>query len=477
MILLSCWIGPVSAEIPATSDYEPGVLIICFTPEIAGNPGSLSQVAERLHGGINSTILEDSEDLGIPGVQYIALDPDVTVEDAISYYLSDPSILWAEPNYIVHIPDPVDGTTPGETTPLKMSDMHAGFTSFRSIPSSLASYPNDPDFSLQWNLKKIQVPEAWETGAGQGTVVIAVIDTGIDFSNPDFDNRIWTNPGEIPGNGIDDDNNGFIDDVHGWDFANGDNDPGDDEGHGTAVSSVIAARVDNKVGIAGVMPDVRIMPLKAGNKNGILYSKDIAKSIRYARENGARIVVCSFGKYMPDTLERTQIQKSDSLLFVCAAGNEGNNNDARPFYPAGYPSGNIISVAATDNGDFLCPWSNYGQSTVHVGAPGLDIPVYTLASARVTMSGTSFAAPHVAGLAGMVLSKDPTLSVAQLKGLILNNVDSGPLSGYTITGGRVNAFRTVRGLQLPPAASFTATPTSGTVPLTVQFTDTSTGNP
>ena len=486
-------IGSASLETPAPGDHEPGVLIICFTPEVAGDVHYLEEAASQLHQAIGSAVLEDSEDLGLEGVQYIALSPEVSVEAAMIYYLSDPAILWAEPNYIVRIPEPVGGMFPGgeplDTPPATQISLRMAGALF----SSPMTNPNDPEFARQWNLKKVEAPAAWDISAGSASVVIAVIDTGIDFSNPDFSERIWTNSREIPQNGIDDDGNGFIDDIHGWDFVNADNDPGDDYGHGTAVSSVIAARVNNGFGIAGMMPDVRIMPLKAGDQNGILYSRDIAKATQYARENGAHLVLCSFGKYVSDTLERLQIQQSPTQIFICAAGNDGNNNDLMPFFPASYPLSHIISVAAAGRNDELPAWSNFGQATVHVGAPGVDIPVYSRSHVPVTASGTSYAAPHVAGVACLLLSKDPSLSPLQVKNLILASADPGPLSGFTISCGRINAYRALSSLTPSPTtvpttvsptptpaggdADFSAVVTTGPAPLTVQFTDTSTGNP
>jgi PKD repeat protein len=449
-------------------EYQPGVLIICFRPEVANNSELMEGIAMELHNGIGSTVLENSSELGIIGAQLVSLAPNISVDDAMQYYLSNESILWAEPNYIIHIPEPGHDST---------------FISQRTRVSSLSAIPNDPLFSQQWGLQKIQAPQAWDITTGSNNVIIAVIDTGIDFSNSDFNGKIWVNHGEIPGNGIDDDQNGFIDDVNGWDFVYNDNRASDDFGHGTAVSSIIAANGNNGIGLAGMMWNVQIMPIKAADRNGFLYITNEVKAINYARENGAKIIQCSWGGYMYSNQQRDAIAQSPNQLFVCAAGNDGLNNDVNPQYPASYPENNIISVAATDRNDYLVhSWwsSNYGQNSVDVGAPGTEILVYGLGQNNPqSEDGTSFAAPHVAGLAGLILSKIPNLTPVEVRSFIMNNVDGGTLTGYVKSSGRINAYKTLQAVTRPPppVANFTASPVTGPSPLTVHFTDTSSGNP
>jgi subtilisin family serine protease len=234
--------------------------------------------------------------------------------------------------------------------------------------------PNDPGYGEMWGLHNwgqtggtldtdIDAPEAWDITTGDGDIVVAVIDSGIDLNHPDLSANIWTNPGEIPGNGIDDDGNGYIDDVHGWDFSSNDNNPSDDigvcGGHGTHTSGTIGAVGDNGIGVTGINWDVKIMPLKTAKQILIFFcgleDADIIKAIEYAAMNGARVSNNSYGGGFYNQAVFNTIRASKHL-FVAAAGNESNNNDVNPSYPASYDLDNIISVAATDHNDSLLPF-------------------------------------------------------------------------------------------------------------------------
>jgi len=257
--------------------------------------------------------------------------------------------------------------------------------------------PNDPLFSELWGLKNdgqsilgnpgisdmdIDAEKAWDITKGNSNVVVAVIDTGIDKNHPELKNNIWINPGESgldaygkdkSCNGIDDDNDGYIDDYYGWDFCNNDNEPIDDNGHGTHVAGTIAAAINNNEGVAGVAPNVKIMPLKFLNSNGFGTTFDAVMAIDYAVAHGAKISNNSWSGYGNDILLEETIKSDSNMLFVCAAGNEANNNDELPSYPSSYNLPNIISVAAIDNTGNLAYFSNYGAKSVDVAAPGVDI--------------------------------------------------------------------------------------------------------
>lgn len=326
--------------------------------------------------------------------------------------------------------------------------------------------PNDPQTPTMWGLDNrgqtggtvdadIDAPEAWDITTGDSSLVIAVIDSGTDLTHEDLAPNLWTNPGEIPGNGIDDDGNGYIDDVFGWDFSRNDNDPTDDEaacgGHGSHTAGTIGAAGNNGVGITGINWTVKIMSLKAARTQlGIFCSlADSAtlQAIEYAAANGAMLSNNSYGGGSPNQAVEDAIRAS-RLLFIAAAGNEGNNNDNNPSYPASYQLDNIISVAATDHNDNMAGFSNFGVNSVDLGAPGVNI-LSTVPGSNYdgSFSGTSMASPHVVGVAGLLLANDPTLTPNELKWRLLQSTDN--IGIPTVTGGRLNAHAA---LSLPPPA-------------------------
>ena len=315
--------------------------------------------------------------------------------------------------------------------------------------------PNDPDFGLLWNLENtgqnggtpdadINAPEAWDVQTGSRDVVVAVLDSGVDYNHQDLAANIWSNSGEIPGNGIDDDGNNYVDDVYGWDWFYDDNDPIDDKGHGTHVAGIIGAVGDNNLGVVGVSPEVSLMSLKfQGDFSGVYmgFASDAAKAIDYAVDNGADIINASFGgmdfsSVMFDALSRAN---DAGVLFVASAGNQSNDNDVSPRYPTDYDLGNVISVAATDNNDQLVQSSNYGATTVDVAAPGVDILSTVPGNGYELHSGTSTAAPHVAGAAALLLAEDGNLTATELKQTLTDMVTPvSSLAGITVSEGRLS---------------------------------------
>ncbi len=250
----------------------------------------------------------------------------------------------------------------------------------------LQRLPNDPKYSLQWGLARIQAPGAWERSVGSGEVVLAVLDTGVDYRHEDLAANLWRNPGEVPGNGADDDGNGFVDDVFGYDFAadrwgNNDSDPMDIDTHGSHVAGIIAAAGDNGVGVCGVNWNARVMALKGFRPDLHIYDSDCIEAIDYVvmmkRDRGVNVAAinASFGGGGSNPLQEEAIADAAALgiAFVCAAGNEGADNDSTLFYPAGYDLPGIVAVAATDADDALASFSNYGANTVDIAAPGQGI--------------------------------------------------------------------------------------------------------
>ena len=329
--------------------------------------------------------------------------------------------------------------------------------------------PNDPRFDELYGLHNtgqtggspdadIDAPEAWNTEIGDtSVVVVAIIDTGVDYSHEDLSDRIWINSGEIPDNGLDDDGNGYVDDVRGWDFANSDNDPFDDQGHGTHVAGTVAATGDNGIGVTGVSWNSRIMPLKfmvpTANGDAVGSTWDAIQAILYAADMGARVANNSWGCGPDNTcfsqaLENTISYASNrGMLFVVAAGNDSNDNDSIIDYPCTSSQPNVICVAATNDQDQKIGFSNYGLTTVDLGAPGSGIlstvpagscSLCALSGYRL-LSGTSMAAPHVSGAAALFLSKFTSATVAGVKNSLFLSVDPiSALSGLTVTGGRLN---------------------------------------
>ena len=266
--------------------------------------------------------------------------------------------------------------------------------------------PNDTNWSSQWNMTagNLDAPAGWDV-ATDSTVVISVIDSGADLSHADLVDNLWINPGEIPGNGIDDEGNGYVDDVNGWDFWNGDNDPDDDFGHGTHVSGILGAKGNNNLDVAGVCWSAPIQELKVLGSNGVGSWAAVAQGFTYAADNGASVLNASLGGVIGDPALAAAVDYANSLdvVQVAAAGNNGNNT---PFFPAAYD--HVIAVMATDAGQLRPSWSNYGD-WCDLCAPGDSILSLWPGGLTNWYSGTSMASPHVAGIAALVRTVNPQL--------------------------------------------------------------------
>lgn len=603
--------------------YDDDTIIVRYGGSSIQTGNELKLTSTQLNAQIGTSVVNDFSSEGLFGMQVLQLPEGMDVNDAVAFYSSSPQVLYAEPNYRRY----------------------------------LDKRPNDPEYNHAWGLENtgqvfkpgmapgtpaadIAAPLAWDISTGSSSVVVAVLDTGVDYLHPDLRDNIWRNNDEIPNNRIDDDKNGYIDDTMGWDFGDNDNDPMDDSsilGHGSHCAGTIGAVGNNNVGFTGVNWKTSIMPLKFVDSSGYQYISDEIKAINYAKKNGANIISCSFGGSEYSQAEKDAIDGALSCLIVTAAGNDNKNNDITTHYPSSYNSPNILAVAATDENDKICSFSNYGKTSVDVAAPGSEIystvpnsfrtlfsddfpsiskwvpdkpwglttTTYTSSPSSVTdspngnyqnnveswlkmknpvncnsvenleikfqikmnsekekdgiiivfsfdgikwaeldelsgstdgnflqyknlqeglngkvnqiffgfvfvsdptvqedgvyiddfsvstieygshgyeyMSGTSMACPHVSGLAALVKSVRPEYSVAQIKTVIMNNVDKkASLNGKILTGGRINAYKTLTAIQSttsPPIASFSFTPTSSTIGQSVTFSDTSTGSP
>jgi subtilisin family serine protease len=341
-------------------------------------------------------------------------DEELAVTKALS---SDPRVSYVEPNHIL----------------------------------TVAATPNDPDFGQLWGLhntgqsggtsdKDIDAPEAWDLATGDPDVVVAVTDTGVDFTHPDLAAQRWVNTLDPVGGG-DDDGNGLVDDWSGWDFVNDDNDPADDHGHGTHVSGTIGAAGNNGVGVVGVNWNVKIMPLKFLNSAGSGSTSDAMASVLFAADHGADVSSNSWGggPFDQALLDAIEYGASRGMLFVAAAGNDARNNDVTPTYPASYASDAVLAVAATDHNDERAFFSSYGAKSVDLGAPGVGIYSTWPGNTYRSADGTSMATPHVAGAAALVEARFPGATPYGVKALLMNSVDAAAsLAGATVTGGRLN---------------------------------------
>ncbi|QTA86592.1 carboxypeptidase regulatory-like domain-containing protein [Desulfonema magnum] len=388
--------------IQIASEYIENQVIIKMKPGKRRSRGPIIQKS------LNATAIAE-----LPSIGAEVWEVPEDVEDVLTRYWNDPAVEYIEPNYIIRLNN---------------------------------ATPDDPGFSELWGLNNtgqtsgqtdadIDAPEAWEIETGN-EVVVAVIDSGVDYNHPDLATNMWKNPGEIPDNGIDDDGNDYVDDVYGYDFINGDSDPYDGDYHGTHCAGTIAAVGNNGIGITGVNWSAKIMALKAGRVT------DAVRAIGYAVKMGAKITSNSWGidEYSRSLHEAIQKANDAGQLFIAAAGNDGLDNDSSPHYPSSYTLDNIIAVASTDRHDHRSSFSNYGLTSVDLGAPGSAI-YSTIPNGYRTISGTSMATPHVSGVASLIWSKYPWLTATQVKEAILSSVDPvADLQGKTVTGGRLNAY-------------------------------------
>jgi subtilisin family serine protease len=342
-------------------------------------------------------------------VYVVSLAPGSDPQQVANSLGSRPDVEYAEPDYLAHA----------------------------------ALTPDDPRYPDQWGLPQIGAEAAWDVTKGSPAVAIAVIDTGLDLNHPDLAGKLWVNPGEVAGNGLDDDANGLVDDVHGWDWVGGDNAPQDDTGHGTHVAGIAAAATDNGIGVAGACPNCRVMALKALDAAGVGTYSNIAAAIIYAADKGARVVNLSLGGYGDSSLLRDAAAYASQTAVVVAAA--GNDNKPDRFYPAAY-DGSVIAVAATDPDDAKTAFSNYGD-WVDIGAPGLGIWSTLLDDDYASWSGSSMAVPFVSGVAGLVRSANPGSSAGAVRGQLLHTADpvdaANPGHEGMLGAGRLNAVAAV----------------------------------
>lgn len=471
-----------------------GDYLVQIAPEVQSS--TIQALQTRLPIG---TVIED---LGIAGWTHVKMPANAVNAFSTNTILSMPGVLHAQQNHIVtlnatwQIKDPAQrealmkriqaggppGGFPGGSAPAADNP---------PIPTSGSGGSGpDPLVNKQWGMNQMGVHDAWTRTKGRADIVVAVIDTGIDYTHEDLVDNLWHNPGEMgrdnrggdkSNNGVDDDGNGYIDDIIGWDFASNDNKPfdltanmmdmlmsGGNPGHGTHCAGNIAARADNGKGITGVAPGVRLMGLRFISEKGQGTTGDAVKAIRYAVMNGAKVLSNSWGSEGDDPADKDTGALKDAIkfamdhgvLFIAAAGNghQGvgydNDSDPKPGVPASYAIDNIISVAAINEAGALGSFSNWGARTVHIAAPGvkvfstvtqdehysdtvIDIPGVITA----TWDGTSMATPHVAGAAALYMSMHPEKDWRATKNAILSSAKKNPaLQGKMVSGGQLDVL-------------------------------------
>lgn len=398
--------------------FAPGELIVGYKPGVG---------AERRRAVRSRLDAKLARKLPLPRIELVDLPPGKAVRAAARRLARLPGVEYAEPNYYRYR----DRT------------------------------PNDADFGRLWGLENtgqrvarvdgtpgadISAPGGWEATVGSRAVGVAVVDDGIDYTHPDLAANVWRNPGESgsggEANGVDDEGNGWVDDLRGWDFVGNDSNPapaGHDADHGTHVAGTIGAVGNDGTGITGVNWRVSLVPARVFDANGATTITRLVNAYGYVAANAIPVVNGSYGGGGYSTTERKAIAASSGTLFVVAAGNSSRDNDATPTYPCAYPLANVVCVAATDNRDRLASFSSYGSESVDLAAPGVSVHSTVRGGAYESWDGTSMATPHVAGAAALLWAADRDATVAEVRERLLEGVDPVPaLADLVATGGRLN---------------------------------------
>ena len=406
--------------------FKPGVSLDRIRQIAAANHDQLRDEIESVSG---LSVIDDLDNA----------DPQSVADQ---YAAMSDTVVYAEPNYQIKLDDPI-----------QKANLNDGV-----VREPGASHPNDPQFADQWALNNlgqdggkqradIDALQAWTKTKGSEDVVVAVLDTGVDFTHVDLCENMWIRPENVPA--YSDNELGTFNDINGFNGTDKLLDPMDDNGHGTHCAGIIGAEGDNGEGIVGINWHVKIMPLKFLGRGGFGSVDDAIEAINYAidrKKHGVniRIISASWGSTAKSkALEDTIRAAGDAgILFVAAAGNDGSNNDSRPHYPSNYDLPNVISVAALDRNDQLAGFSNFGVKTVHVAAPGKDILSTWLNDSYREASGTSMATPYVSGIAALVIANEPKISMEKLRERILRSVDKiDSLDGKVASGGRICAAK------------------------------------
>jgi subtilisin family serine protease len=359
--------------------------------------------------------------LPVGGLEVVDPRPGTSVRDAVAALRRAPGVLYAEPDR----------------------------------PRQALLVPDDPYFPYQWALRNtgevvlgtsgpagvdVRATEAWERTTGDPAVTVGVVDSGADLTHPDLAPNLWTNAAEAAGvPGADDDGNGYVDDLRGWDWPGDDAVPADENGHGTHVAGIVGARGGDGAGVAGTAWSSTLLPLRVLDADGTGYVSDLVEAYAYAARAGVRVLNASLGGDAPSQAERDALAAAAGVLVVTAAGNTATDNDATPTYPCAYDLPNVVCVAASDRRDALAGFSSFGAEAVDLAAPGVAIVSTWTGGRHALMEGSSMAAPFVSGAAALALALRPELEPAALRGLLVATArPAGALAGRVASGGRLD---------------------------------------
>jgi thermitase len=409
--------------------FKPGISLDRIRSIASANHDQLSDEVESVTG---LTVIDDLDNVDASAVA--------------AQYAAMADVAYAEANFQIELDDPIvkerlrDGVYREPT----------------------ASHPNDPQFGEQWALNNtgadggkaradLDALTAWLTTQGSEDVVVAVLDTGVDFTHEDLRENMWFRPENVPA--YEDDELGVFNDLNGYNGTDNISDPMDDNGHGTHCAGIIGAEGDNGIGISGINWKVKIMPLKFLGRGGSGSASDAIEAINYAIDRkkkgvNVRVISASWGSRTKSKALGDAIRAAGEagILFVAAAGNDGSDNDRRPHYPSNYDLPNVISVAALDRTDRLASFSNFGVKTVHIAAPGKDILSTWLNGGYREASGTSMATPYVSGIAALIVASEPRITMERLRERLLETADKlESVDGRVVTGGRVCAANAIAG--------------------------------
>jgi len=480
LIAFAAVVGQIGRWRAALTTHEPNVAMTARKQNVVGRPEVLVRFkpgvdlnrARAIAAANNDRLIDEIE--SVSGLTTIDdLDNADAKTVAASYAEMTDFVLYAEPNFEIRL----DAREKQNSHPLAQDLLYRTGDPEILIPRSFKrelklkrdSLPNDPLFLDQWALNNdgtkggreradVDALAAWTKTTGSEDVVVAVLDSGVDYTHKDLVNNMWQRPANVPR--YYDDELGAFDDIRGYDGTNGRggpylekgqgalmSDPMDENGHGTHCAGIIGAEGDNGHGIAGINWKVKIMPLKFLGRGGSGTTEDAIEAINYVIDRkkagvNIRIISGSFGSNQRSQAFEDVIKAAGDagILFVAAAGNDGTNNDNLPHYPSNYDLPNVVSVAALDRNDNITSFSNFGSGSVHVAAPGKDILSTWLNGGFKSISGTSMATPYVSGVAALIVAKNPKISVTDLRKRLLLSVDKlEVLSGKVATGGRICA--------------------------------------